>query len=761
MSICSEDVDKLAPIARRATAFAHPSKLSNVWRRPMRGAAYACRRRLWITFIGVVTTVLLLFQPTALFADVVWRYGPQNPAHVYSQPIFIDLDLDGTREIVTVGNSQQDELSTRDNALQVFKETEQGLSLVHTKPVGRIHSQLITVPRAEGEVPAFMFTATIEPYSKERLLVEVEGSQLDTIKIRATEHGAEVFQVADIDGDGELEILQTVASQQYITDYMTGDIEWAGTLKGINHCFATPLDSDPALEIVVAGSITRVIDGATRIEEWRSPVGMFGRTLAGRFSDDPSIPTFAVDGNEIQIFRGEPYSLLRTLSADLSSVTAFDVDGDAIDEFVGRDDNRAISAIEPITGAEVAVLEAIWDRPAAPGVGSLEAVGSTLVVDPGSNFIDPGMFGLRVIELENSAVRYEEFAELGPFRTIAQGDVNDDSSIETVLFSGRHSSHPAGLNGAITVMDDEGDALIERVAVTDGWIEDSRRHLHVTDLDGVPGDEIILSWSRFSDWSVAVLNGNSLQDQWRMSSATIPQAERGEPTGMDSLYFDDDEVMDVAIALKTGAGSKILVLSGDDGDLLWQSVTLKGDFSSATQITIANIDNDPSEEILLATANGTYAFDSRTRLLDWSISAAAPLRYPTALATWGEGEKCRVGVGSSTNEFQIYRCDTQSLLTTLTVPAYTTMIIPLDPQGSRFALTASAYVWTLRADGYLHRESERLGDGLAGMPADALRLTEDDNAPELLVGSGLMAARIRISPDDVIFGNGFRPLGGR
>lgn len=675
-----------------------------------------------------------------LVAQPVWTYEPQHPltfstnARSLDQPaLFLDLDGDGRNEILLICDPSR---STGDRTIAVLRQAEDGLEFVDQLHVNG--GSLAVVP---GTGARTLLVHDYEGYTPK--LREIGGLPLSILRDVPTDTSMTVKAVADIDGDGALDILSGGWGQAAVFDYETG--QQKSLIPDVYGYQLRPsqLDTDLQLEIIVDSTPGLVLDGSSFAIDWQYPAGFGGLLLTGVF-EASGIPTFATFAGG-QIFRGTPFAALRTLSGLEDTSSIFDFDDDGIDEFVTRAAwSRPIRVIDAVTGGVKASFEAPWDNSVMPVMDRLVPGGERLLVQAATYYIyGPG--GVRILDVDSLEERYSAGYEAGPFEAAGLGDPNGDGMIDQVFLGGRQGT--GGLIAVLGVRDLEGTLQSERVGVLHDW-NVATLNLRMFDLDGQPGDEIVLTEGSHIEAMVAVLDGKTLEDRWRNNGGVGSILEGRGPLAIGAADFDSDGLDDVVLAVRNYTNVRILALSGLTGARLWESVPLhRGNSDIPPQLTVANIDEDLAAEIIVSTPTAIYAFDSVTRLLDWSYYV--PEADVAGVHAWGAGTACQFGVVRG-NTWHVHRCDDREPVYSQSLPETTTFIEAVDE--NRFVVGSLGRLYLLDRELGYKRVSGYLGRNLRGMRGNAM-LRDSKGRTEILLGSNTLVTRFRI--DGHMFWNGF------
>lgn len=680
--------------------------------------------------------------------EVLWREIAQLPPVANALPVFVDLDGDGIDEIVTGGISPAD-LGNFETALTVFQAVDPG---------GLIRTAIRPGPQLLGLVsvdhtgsPGTVLASIYEPPLGR--MIEYAGPDLIPIRSMPLPSGGRVVMVADVDADGQLEMLVDTSSEfnagpPMLLDYATGAVEWTGS-QPATEVTAAQLDADPALEIVLSGSIGRVLDGGTRLPEWSWPAGFGAKVVTGRFEDDPSVPGMLVADGQLRVFRASPYSPLREF-ADYRSDPAvlIGINGGRDEVYAIREPPLTFGRVSVVSGA-LTPLAPVQFGALPPRVGRLAAatapVATLLASHAGSTD------GFRLIDLDSGQVLYQQRYDRQIF-TAAFVDAagSGDPNVASLRVASSPSRADLELRDSVT-----GVVLASRSSAIANYNfgGSGPAGLIAANMDDQPGDELILIGSASLGGEVALIDGATLQDRWRIASSSS-YMEYAEPYGWGVLDFDLNGISDVVLAVRSRVGSggvQLRVLSGLDGSLLWQSITLQELNPMRNGLLAGAIDSAPGEEIVIATSRAMYAFDVQSRLVSWTVKAppSAPI---VGLASWGSGDDCRIATRLATGVVEALGCNDRVLRETLSLPPSTRWFGSLDESGDMLAASAGGALWLSRSGGPFQQAMAHLGLSLGSNLPWAVN--GDNSGHELIASSSSQLALLRIG-GDAIFASGF------
>ncbi len=373
--------------------------------------------------------------------------------------------------------------------------------------------------------------------------------------------GASGVSVADVDGDGELDVVYGTATG-YVHDlYPNGTTRWSTRLSTTNSVPYTPqladLDGDGTIDIVAITNDPALVRlNATGSVQWTAPMSVPDLPL--------STPTLLdVDGDgvldillgrrskAVDAFSGTDGAFIRTFPAGDWAYTAsiFDLDGDGVGEIFFASDDRNVHTYD-VSGTP------LWTN--APGNASF---------------------------LESS---------------VAIGDVNGDGFADVVAGDDLNIGEQFALNAT------DGSVLWS-VAVPD-YREGGQT---LADLDGDGRLEVVLGLHVGTVRALSGANGTTLWSypggtSQAVAPAIVDVTNDGAP---EILYMDD--------------GTTIRVLNGT-GRLVhsWNIVANNPGLRTLTQHPMAtpavvDLDGDGTLEVVVPTGGGVQAFGTGGLGRDW------------------------------------------------------------------------------------------------------------------------------------------------
>lgn len=697
-----------------------------------------------LTLAGVATT--------ANSADWIWRYLPQFQMDQERPPVHLDLDGDGTDEIVLRSPSHQ-------GLIGVLGQTDDGLALVDVHVTSASFAPFVAVPVSAG-APGRLLTTSRHAILDTTRLTELSGVPLRVVAEKTFGFRVRPWLLADIDGDGDEELVDfdTDASPAAVRvfDYSTGEMEWSYPMPQTpgGSLSALQLDDDAALEIVVVGSLPGlVLDGATGSLEWSHPQG-FGREFhSGRFHEKADVPTFATRGTSVQVFRGRPLERLTeftvsTLPGAHGSGSVHDVNGDGVDDLVMAPyfQTTSFRAFDMRSGQQIGAWPSAFPNSTAAGFGRTSPGSHLLLTHGSSPPFGTGALGVESKTFPHGEVQYRRSLQAGPFNIVAAGDVDGDGQREIVLLARNAASHPAAETASVLVFENEESQPSAALPLSY-----AAARMTLAELNGLPGEEIVVA----GPLEVAVLDGATLEVNWERRFDAQTDLAGFSPVALSSTDFDGDGVADVALLVDdVWGGNRVVALSGLDGHTLWISQAMPG-IVHERSLVIGQFDTDPAMEVIVTSQMTMHIFDAISKQQQWVMQPNGWTLKSAALIH--EGHTCRLGlIGSEL--LRLYDCFTRILVGSATLPHSVDAVRQLDPTNGLLVYSDMDRIFGLMraAGGYFRYPlTSRSGARLSTVTERMVAGSTGDGSVDLLVGTPGFPAMIRVDLAEVLMRGDF------
>jgi hypothetical protein len=562
--------------------------------------------------------------------------------------------------------------------------------------------------------------------------------------------GATAGVIGDIDADGADELVVATFGGVFAYDLASGEEEWSqpGTSDDVQ---IAQLDADAALEVIVAGAIGRVLDGATQAEDWSYPDG-FGAYLAtGRFFQDGSTGFVGVkDWDTATVFRATPWSPMWDYPEfDLDAVDACDVDGDGRDELVIGDGQwGAVHVVDTDTHADQQTIDHDDHGTSDVSARDFEGNGGCQIVFASRSAYSGRLF--HVFDAATGAVRHAGTVIEGGVAASVIADLDGNGQPE--LVTATRGDEPARLRVADAVT----GALIWELApasfnANDPFYMDVERVL-VAQADADPELEIVMIGTAPAAGRVTIVDSATRTVQRQIGTyAAGPMRNR---TAVDAALLDydldgRDDVVVATQASNTGSsGSRLQVFGLDDGALLWESIAMGSGFSGIVAVLVLQSDADPAPELVAVLPNGLRAFDAATQLLEWT--ATLPDGIVSAAYDPMAGQFALGRDGTLT----VHDAATRDIVRTIPTTGIPAAVAALPGSQRWIAYDESALAVFGTADGERLGSSEWLGPALAGAQMVAVPAGTD-----WLISSASQIGHFvhGVGPAPDIFADGFEP----
>ncbi|NCT68515.1 MAG: PQQ-binding-like beta-propeller repeat protein [Rhodanobacteraceae bacterium] len=572
------------------------------------------------------------------------------------------------------------------------------------------------------------------------------GVPLRVLRVIEAPFVRQVYAITDVDGDGNPDIVATAnatawGSEQFpvVLDYASGAIKWMGA-EPVSSIGVLQIEGAATKKLILGGTPGRVIDGASHAVEWTYAAGFGNRIVVGRFAANPSVATFASTSRwteRVQVFRAQPYSRLAEFPViEVGAVATMQLTPGGGDQIaVGGLQAPGVVVYDPRTGQPALTVSRPESGVDAIAVGDLDGDGRMELVY-GSGLFSSGKDVLRAVDLGTRGDDYTRDDEIGPHTAVARGDIAGGGSDQVVYLTRASDSGYGGSN--VHVLDATSGKRLRsrRDALYFSWTS-GPPSVAIAQMDGDAQQEIVIATNSSDGGVVAVLDGVTLQDQWRVSVCC-------NPSGLAVLDVNADGVPDV---VTTNAG-RVVVLDGRNGTLLWQSVTLYGN-TPPSVAAFRTADGTP--RVVVARGAALYVFDMGSQLLVSSAKTTAGL---VGLRQWGDGTDCRLGALDEAAVVTIHRCDDLLPVGQYLMPEGTVFFRPANAQANRFVAASGAYLYEVGADGNALPLAGAMGYRLGAGNQGVLRADPDGQHFDLVIGSDYMVTRVRVGLD-AMFANGF------
>lgn len=423
--------------------------------------------------------------------------------------------------------------------------------------------------------------------------------------------GATAAGAGDVDGDGVEDLVVSTETGVFTYRLSDGALSRSYAFKGTRDLALAQLDADPSLEIVLAGSAGRVIDGATQALEWEYIDGFGSRLAAGPLGATSTDRWVSADtGSAFSAFRSGPWSPLWTaqtpFEVSLLAIAPFGAQGQG-SVFVGDTVWSSVGVHDAATGAELTRIAS--PRPTAvSSVSMIEA--DTIDLAIASQPAYPNAALLLASSLDGSPL-WGLRGLRGADRTLAMGDVDGDSLPELLTGGSAITTLRDASNGRIEWTAEESETLTPfQIAVTSATAGNARR---IALAGNGPAGVLI------------VLDGSTRERIFRVADPFTGKGPFGYSTrGLVISDVDADGLEDYLFVSQSnvlgGSSAKLTAVSGIDGHLLWMTDAPGSPFNMIHGLLLVDTDLAPSgRAAVVVTRQALRAYDVATGAELWTM----------------------------------------------------------------------------------------------------------------------------------------------
>lgn len=693
-----------------------------------------------------ITLIVGLAASAGAIADWQDYPGVQGPGH--AGIVIGDYDGDGHSEAVVTAYTRPGYSFSGSQLLAVLAGGPSSPVAIRamTALPNQLTGALVPAPKAGA---ADRIAAVVASDLGNQIVI-LGGVPLQVLRTIQAPMMYSVTAIADVDGDGDLEIVGLIAqgwTSRYpiVMDYASGAIEWVGTTE-VSDLAIAQLDADAPQELILAATPGRVLDGATHAIEWSYPSGFGTRVIVGHFDANPAVQGFATSRySDVQVFRSQPYSPVSELTtgevAALSTVRMTAAGPDLIG--VGNGQWGAVSIYDPRSGQAIRQIQNPEHGVSSLAVGDIDGDGSPELVY-GSGLTSSGGDLLRAVDLTSLLDDYSQYDEVGPYAALSVGAFGGAETEQLAYLTvGRQSGYGGPI---LRVLDFSTGARLrmrEDVLASWGW-NNNKPLIDKAKMAGSAGDVIVVAGDYMYDGMVAVLDGVSLDDIWRISSE-VPAIYNSGVMALAHVDVTGDGTDDIVVAT---SATRIVVLNGTNGALLWQSVTLNGD---SVPPQLGTWGSASTARAVVARGAALYVFNLSTHLLE---NIAKTTGETVAMRIWGDGAACRIAAMDAASIVTLYRCADLSVADQRLMPPATNYFEPLDSTGNRFVAAAGTQLYEVAANGSAVALSPSLGAALGAGNRGRVLASPDGQHVDVAIGSDYMVTRRTIGLDRIM-ANGF------
>jgi hypothetical protein len=660
----------------------------------------------------------------------LWRGEVRTRADMRSTTVVSDLDDDSREDVafITTPGPVLNVLGMDSNDSIVIKQAVRIAPWPSQATISlgaRLHS---------SSPPALFFSSGLD-------VVEFSGMPLqETRRIVGLGSPYPVIS-ADIDVDGDEEIVRLTSEGLMVHDYATGMQEWSVKVYG-NDLTVMQLDSDTPLEIVVSGNPGVVLDGATRAGEFVHSME-FGTVES--FFHAGGLGFVSGRARHVDLFWTAPLRLVDSIPKGYGNVAAVDFDADGTDELaMASEDQTQVLVYDASSGAPVQAMTVL-------GSGPVRFVGVDLAGDGHEKLLVETSHPEHLLELLEPLPTSPSVVLLsidGGHTPVARADVDADGDEEWLLASqSQVELREAGL-GVVIWRWPEAGSLDPR----DHW---TSVRVKLEDLDDDDAFEMVLLGRDEYGARAMVFDATTheLELEWR----TPEQGDIGfyrVAHDLQRVDADGDGIREWLLAL-SGEGSigARLVLFSDQREVLWQSVPMGTTQNEILGLFVTQTDEDPALEWVVALPRSLRAYDSATRELEWSHEMQA--RHVQLLSGPAGDEFLVLGNGTISHVDALTRATTRSYPGVSGANAAAAL-----PGGQgKFVVATSNYLYAFDGnDGSQFADRVFVGF-LVATPSRQIAVVKEPSRDiwRVLLGDAAGWLEYRLFGGEILFSSGFEP----
>lgn len=685
------------------------------------------------------TVTVTVTQPQAADANLLrlnWQYGVMGTSIGQAGLVSLDLDTDGTPELVTSASAGGFGSNT---FWYVLQRTSQGeyQQLWRSKGYGATIVKLFLADLTgdgKDDIVVALSNGTIEVYSA--------ATTPQLMRSINTANGLCAVAVADLEGDGSKELVTSDGTNLNVYAVQSGALKWSLANCGGISLAVGNVDADAALEIVSTtyGGKGYVVDGVTKTISWEYLNGFGSKVALGDLDGDGMLEIVGASSwYKITVFdadRSTPVWEIST-SHDIAALLVADADGDGVPEIVYGDGQWGkVHAISAGTRTERWAVNNPEHGVSGLALSDLDRDGQKELLW-GAGGSSTGADYLFVANPLTGTLKWQSAHIDGPLSAVAVGDVDDDGEDEVVMVSFESESGYA--EGVIHIFNARTHALEfrQKLGIMD-WM--GVRSVKIGDVDGDGKTEFIVATGNVYDGVIRVYNGAT-------------HLLKKQSAGYDGNFFTALAIADVDGDGKneivagqgiehTGAtGAYLLVLDGATLAEKWRSVDTGASWAGIYDVKVADLNGDGTQEIV-ASCSGTsrlMVYDGVSH--DLKMLIQHPARALEVADVDGDGIK-ELLVGRNDGKVDVFSGATlqfkRAVNTTSTAAVDALQVVDLTGDGSlQWLVSSGGVLIVIDGTGDLKWKSGDLSTNLGWYNHIGVKDCDGDGKKEVYLGSNL------------------------
>lgn len=512
--------------------------------------------------------------------------------------------------------------------------------------------------------------------------------------------------IGDIDGDGVDELVTGIFDSINVYSLATGQWLRSHQVYGVTDIALAQLDADPALEMILGGTMPGlIVDGATFATDWSYVDGFGASIVVGKLGGQGMLRWAGNVQSRFSVFQTDPWSPLWSAPGGFSHIAAIEDPGG----------NELVSVVSWPDAIEVydATTRQLRFRIPEPSPGLIvnATAGFDVDADGVSEIaIAAGRFGhdtqaaaIAFADAADGSYRWQWNPARGAYTTAAWGDIDGDGRDELVTAAQLAS---AGSGGNLEIFDADSDRSEWRSPLMPSYSDDflqlstSRVQLR---RRAAEGRDIVLVGQTGTERSSHLIVVDGV-------TRTISFDRFG---GFSENFVDlvliaraDGSVDDfgLAVASETNAFSVLQRRSGGDGALLWESPHMFGRIHQVLHVPAAG---ESAGELVAVMLSGLYAYDAANGTERWTLPVE---NVGTAYIEAGVGG-AELAVFSDSGNLAFYDASTRALLRQVALPGRIGAVTALGGDVRQMIVAADGRLNLLDgATGQIHARSEPIAE---------------------------------------------------
>jgi FG-GAP-like repeat len=499
--------------------------------------------------------------------------------------VVADLNHDGVTEIATCGVNGQ---------VSVLTEASGGsYSVVGYSDY--INCGKITSADRDSDGIRELYVATT--YGQVVVLDGRSYQTLGTITLppAPTSANANDIAVADVDGDGALEIVLARNDDTLVYDANTFALKWQATGLGGTQVAVADIDGDALPEVIVNNTPAHILNAKLKVQKWAYPAGFgFAFAVGDLDGDHLAEIAYTTGYDHVYVMDADTQTIKWQLDNlhNIESIAVADVKGDGSNEVL----------ISGITAGEVGFQGSdgaiLWNINSAgydnygitAGDANNDGVNEIVWGAGMDGYTSSVVVGSWVSQAVLWKSTYQ--SSLGP---IACADLNNDNKNELVVASSTNIN--AYNDGLINVYDGAAHQLLWSVVTQDIY------QLAVGQLDSDAALEILIS--TYDTWNggtvLQAYDGITHLLEWQS-----PVMKSVYPQALLVKDLNGDGIDEIVVGYNR---PHVQILHGASDDVLWDSGSLDGNVQG---LAIGSLENNAAQDLAILTDKGVYVFEVGT-----------------------------------------------------------------------------------------------------------------------------------------------------